>query len=47
MLTVAGSIASRDARGGTAGDRVAEQLDALRAAAAAARRRTVPTGGTA
>ncbi len=31
VLTVEGSIASRNARGGTAGDRVAEQLDALRA----------------
>ena len=37
VLTVAGSIASRDARGGTAGARVAEQLDDLRAAATAAR----------
>jgi argininosuccinate lyase len=37
VLTVAGSIASRNARGGTAGDRVAEQLDEVRAAAAAAR----------
>jgi argininosuccinate lyase len=37
VLTVAGSIASRDARGGTAGERVAEQLDDLRTAAAAAR----------
>jgi argininosuccinate lyase len=37
VLSVAGSIASRDARGGTAGTRVAEQLDALRATAAAAR----------
>jgi argininosuccinate lyase len=37
VLTVAGSIASRDARGGTAGARVAEQLDDLRTAAAAAR----------
>jgi argininosuccinate lyase len=34
---VAGSIASRDARGGTAGARVGEQLDDLRASAAAAR----------
>jgi argininosuccinate lyase len=31
VLTVAGSIASRNARGGTAADRVAEQLDELRA----------------
>jgi argininosuccinate lyase len=37
VLSVAGSIASRDARGGTAGARVAEQLDDLRASAAAAR----------
>ena len=37
VLTVAVSIASRDARGGTAAVRVAEQLTGLRAAAAAAR----------
>jgi argininosuccinate lyase len=37
VLTVAGSIASRDARGGTAAVRVAEQLTGLRSAAAAAR----------
>jgi argininosuccinate lyase len=37
VLTVAGSIASRDALGGTAGARVVEQLDGLRTAAAAAR----------
>jgi argininosuccinate lyase len=37
VLTVAGSIASRDARGGTAGERVAEQIDDLRVAVAAAR----------
>ena len=37
VLTVAGSIASRDARGGTAAVRVAEQLTGLRAAAADAR----------
>jgi len=37
VLTVAGSIASRDARGGTAGPRVAEQLVALRGSVAAAR----------
>jgi argininosuccinate lyase len=30
VLTVEGSIASRDARGGTAGERVAEQLDQVR-----------------
>jgi argininosuccinate lyase len=34
VLTVAGSIASRNARGGTAGDRVEEQLDRLRLASA-------------
>ncbi|MGV9748150.1 argininosuccinate lyase [Rhodococcus zopfii] len=33
VLTVEGSIASRDARGGTAGDRVAEQLAGVRATA--------------
>ena len=44
VLTVEGSIASRNARGGTAGDRVAEQLTDLRAAVAAAREFT---GGTA
>ncbi|WP_425436875.1 argininosuccinate lyase [Nocardia donostiensis] len=32
VLTVAGSVASRDARGGTAGVRVAEQLDEVRCA---------------
>ncbi|MGQ7298313.1 argininosuccinate lyase [Quadrisphaera sp. KR29] len=37
VLTVEGSIASRDARGGTAPARVAEQLAELRAAAAALR----------
>ncbi|WP_214368021.1 argininosuccinate lyase [Pseudonocardia sp. H11422] len=37
VLTVQGSIASRNARGGTAGQRVAEQLDGLRAAIAGAR----------
>src|SRR5690606_1246269 len=37
VLTVAGSIASRNSRGGTAGVRVAEQLDEVRAAAAEAR----------
>ena len=37
VLTVEGSIASRDARGGTAGERVAQQLDELRATATAAR----------
>ncbi|WP_232668594.1 argininosuccinate lyase [Pseudonocardia sp. TRM90224] len=37
VLTVAGSIASRNARGGTAGARVAEQLDELRGSAIAAR----------
>ncbi|MFC5951362.1 argininosuccinate lyase [Pseudonocardia lutea] len=39
VLTVEGSIASRDARGGTAGPRVEEQLDGLRLASAAARAR--------
>ena len=34
VLTVAGSVASRDGRGGTAPQRVAEQLDELRAAIA-------------
>jgi argininosuccinate lyase len=37
VITVTGSIASRDARGGTAAVRVAEQLAGLRAAATAAR----------
>ncbi len=37
VLTVAGSIASRNARGGTAGARVAEQIVDLRAAITAAR----------
>ncbi len=37
VLTVDGSIASRDTRGGTAPARVAEQLDALHAAVAEAR----------
>jgi len=46
VLTVAGSIASRDARGGTAGVRVAEQLGDLRAAAATARA-ALSTGGPA
>ncbi|ANY08792.1 argininosuccinate lyase [Pseudonocardia sp. HH130630-07] len=44
VLSVEGSIASRNARGGTAGERVAEQLTELRSAAAAAREFT---GGTA
>lgn len=44
VLTVEGSIASRNARGGTAGDRVAEQLTDLRTAVGAAREFT---GGTA
>jgi argininosuccinate lyase len=34
VLTVSGSIASRDAHGGTAGVRVAEQLVGVRATAA-------------
>ncbi|MEO6880268.1 MAG: argininosuccinate lyase [Mycobacteriaceae bacterium] len=37
VLSVPGSIASRDARGGTAGVRVAEQLDGVRAASAQGR----------
>ncbi|WP_089303086.1 argininosuccinate lyase [Haloechinothrix alba] len=37
VLTVAGSIASRDARGGTAPPRVAEQLDGVRRRSAGAR----------
>ena len=37
VLTVEGSIASRDARGGTAPVRVAEQLAGVRAAVAEAR----------
>jgi argininosuccinate lyase len=37
VLTVEGSIASRSARGGTAGVRVAEQLEGLRAAVTEAR----------
>ena len=37
VLTVEGSIASRAARGGTAAERVAEQLEGLRAAVAEAR----------
>ncbi|MCE3555875.1 argininosuccinate lyase [Pseudonocardia sp. RS11V-5] len=37
VLTVEGSIASRDARGGTAAERVEEQLDGLRLASADAR----------
>ncbi len=39
VLTVAGSVASRDGRGGTAPDRVAEQLVELRAAVAGHRAR--------
>ena len=39
VLTVEGSIASRDARGGTAGVRVAEQLGRVRDAAAQLRDR--------
>ncbi len=45
VLTVAGSIASRNARGGTAGERVAEQLHDLRAAATAARTALSRSGG--
>jgi argininosuccinate lyase len=47
VLTVAGSIASREARGGTAAVRVAEQLAGLRAAAAAARAALSRSGGLA
>jgi argininosuccinate lyase len=47
VLTVAGSIASRAARGGTAGVRVAEQLADLRAAVTAARQALTETGGSA
>jgi argininosuccinate lyase len=47
VLSVAGSIASRSARGGTAGERVAEQLGELRAAVATARSALTPTRGTA
>jgi argininosuccinate lyase len=39
VLTVEGSVASRDSRGGTAQDRVAEQLAELRAVAAEHRER--------
>ncbi|HLS78488.1 MAG TPA: argininosuccinate lyase, partial [Nocardia sp.] len=39
VLTVQGSIASRNARGGTAGVRVAEQVEEVRAAVAEARAR--------
>ena len=44
VLTVAGSIASRDARGGTAGARVAEQLAGLREQVAAARAELTSNG---
>ncbi|MGH3570094.1 MAG: argininosuccinate lyase, partial [Pseudonocardia sp.] len=37
VLTVSGSIASRNAHGGTAGERVAEQLDDLRGTVEGAR----------
>ena len=47
VLTVAGSIASRDARGGTAGVRVAEQLDRPARRGRRRPRRTFRTGGTA
>jgi argininosuccinate lyase len=45
VLSVAGSLASRDAVGGTAPVRVAEQLVAARAAAGHARQWAVPTSG--
>jgi argininosuccinate lyase len=41
VLTVEGSIASRNARGGTAGVRVAEQLDGVRAVAQSLREWTL------
>jgi argininosuccinate lyase len=44
VLSVNGSLASRDARGGTAPVRVAEQSDALTAAAAVAREWTTTPG---
>jgi argininosuccinate lyase len=45
---VEGSIASRNARGGTAGDRVAEQLDDLHAIVTAARAAfAIRSGGSA
>jgi argininosuccinate lyase len=47
VLTVAGSIASRAARGGTAGPRVGEQLADLRATATTARQALTDTGGSA
>jgi argininosuccinate lyase len=47
VLTVAGSIASRAARGGTAGVRVSEQLADLRATAATARQALIRVGGSA
>jgi argininosuccinate lyase len=37
VLTVAGSLASRSGKGGTAPQRVAEQLDAVRTCVAALR----------
>jgi argininosuccinate lyase len=42
VLTVEGSVAARDARGGTAPTRVREQLDEVRRAIAAQRRWTTP-----
>src|SRR5918998_4568808 len=47
VLTVAGSVASRAARGGTAGVRVAEQLADLRAAVTTARQALTDIGGPA
>jgi argininosuccinate lyase len=41
VLTVEGSIASRNARGGTAGVRVAEQLDGVKAVAKSLREWTL------
>jgi argininosuccinate lyase len=47
VLTVAGSIASRAARGGTAGARVAEQLSDLRVAVTTARQALTDLEGSA
>ena len=45
VLTVAGSVASRDGRGGTAEPRVREQLAELRQRAASLGSRPRPGGG--
>ena len=47
VLSVAGSLASRDAKGGTAPARVTEQLAAARAASSSARPWTTPPGSRA